>query len=369
MSESIDLNLSNLPPVSPQAAEEYEKKAENLIEKVNDSLEHREDVRQLIGKNPLKKAFENHKHHARFMTNVFKLNDYELLIKTSVWVYRTYHRHGFSYDYFPVELQSWMEAVKNGLEKESAEQICKIYSFMLENHRQFIESAQKAEEYGFEISERWEEINGQFLNALLESDHKQALEITQENVNSQPEVGEFFENVIKPTMYEVGTKWEKGEISVAEEHLISSIVSRVLSTIYSRFISFDKTKGKAVVTATANEFHEIGSRIIADSLEMDGWNVDHLGVDTPIPDLIDFLLEKKPFLLGLSVAIPFNIEQAIETIDRIRSNSELEGLKILIGGKTFNDNPELWKKTGADAWSRDCKEAVNKAGKWWREEA
>lgn len=78
-------------------------------------------------------------------------------------------------------------------------------------------------------------------------------------------------------MYEVGNLWERGEISVAEEHLASSIISRIMSTIYSKFITFENTRGKAVVTATANEFHKLGSRIVADSLEMNGWDVNHLG--------------------------------------------------------------------------------------------
>jgi methanogenic corrinoid protein MtbC1 len=167
-------------------------------------------------------------------------------------------------------------------------------------------------------------------------------------------------------MYEIGTMWEDGKISVAEEHLASSLVSRVISSIYSQFVKFENNKGKAVVTATANEFHEIGSRIVADSLELDGWDVDHLGVDTPIDDLLDLLTDKQPLFLGLSVAIPFNLDAAVETIERIKNRPELNDLKVLIGGKAFNDNPDLWKDIGADAWSRNSEEAIRTARKWWR---
>jgi len=48
--------------------------------------------------------YDNHLNHARFMANVFRFNAYTLLVKTVIWVYRSYHSHGFSFDYFPVEL-------------------------------------------------------------------------------------------------------------------------------------------------------------------------------------------------------------------------------------------------------------------------
>jgi len=61
-------------------------------------------VHRLIGYNPLRMMYDNHLNHARFMANVFRFNAYTLLVKTVIWVYRSYHSHGFSFDYFPVEL-------------------------------------------------------------------------------------------------------------------------------------------------------------------------------------------------------------------------------------------------------------------------
>lgn len=167
-------------------------------------------------------------------------------------------------------------------------------------------------------------------------------------------------------MYEVGFLWQKGAISEAEEHLATSIVARVISGLYIYVIDLEEAlKGKAVISAAANEYHEIGSRIIADSLEMDGWDVDHLGADTPIEALIDFLKMQQPFLLGLSASMAFNIDNLNDTIKKIKENEKLADLKIMVGGKVFNENPELWKKTDADACAQNGEEAVEIAKKWW----
>mgnify|MGYP006281669117 CR=1 FL=1 len=367
LTKLTDLNLSELPEISPEATKSYAENRQALVESVNDGLRNRDDLDQLIGDNPLELMYSNHENHARFMTNVFKLGNYSMMVRTIIWVYKTYHERGFSYDYFPVELESWTEAVKEHLKQENASGITKIYSFLINNHSKFVALSQKDGGSRLKVPEEWQEASNEFLKALLDGNHREAMKITDQNVNNQKQVGDFFENMISPAMYEIGSRWEEGKISVADEHLASSIVSRVLSTVYSRFITYEETKGKAVVTAAANEFHEIGSRIIADSLELDGWDVDHLGVDTPITDLVEMLVEKNPFLLGLSVAIPFNVDNALETIERVRSVPELEDMKILIGGKAFNDNPDLWKKTGADAYGKDSKKAIEIAESWWRE--
>ena len=367
MTEDFDLSISELPEVSREATRDYVENTDRLIEIVNNDLKNRDYIEELIGNNSVQIMVDNHENHARFMANVFKLNNYEMLLDTIIWVYRTYRRHGFSYDYFPVELKAWSRAVERELGSRSANQINEIYSFMLDNHERFVELAEKVKETGLEnLSDAVDGATEDFLDALLAGDSGKSLEIAQENVESQDDVGTFFEDVIRPVMYEVGARWENGSISVAEEHLASSIVSRVISSIYSRFVKFENTKGKAVVTAAANEFHEIGSRIIADSLELDGWDVDHLGVNTPTDDLLDLLMDRQPIFLGLSVAIPFNLDAAIETIERIKNRPELKDMKVLIGGKAFNDNPDLWKDTGADAYSRNSKEAIRFARERWR---
>lgn len=366
MKTDIDLKVSHLPEIPREAVKDYEKNSEAMLEMVNEELSNSEGIVDLIEGNSFDMMRDNHENHVRFMTNVFELDNYKLMVRTVSWVYRTYKNHGFSYDYFPAELEAWMQAVNQHLRPENAKPIEEVYSFLLDNHRKFINMAQDLKELDLDIPGEWEGPTNELFDALLAGDQEKSLKVVEENVNSQKGVESFFENVVRPAMYRVGNKWQEGEISVAEEHLASSTVSRVISALYSRFVTFEENKGSAVVAAVANEFHELGSRIIADSLELDGWDVSHLGVDTPKSDLVELLLDKKPFLLGLSLAISFNVIAAVETIEMVRNRPELDGVKILIGGKALNDNPELWKETGADAWARGSRKAIQVAGEWWR---
>jgi methanogenic corrinoid protein MtbC1 len=367
MDKISDNNFCKVPEVSLEAAEEYKNKLDSLIEKVNNKLFSRNDLMELIGENPVNKMYNNHQNHANFMYNSFKIDDKRLFYNTINWVYRTYSNHGFSYDYFLVELKAWMKAVEETLENKKAAEINEVYSWMIDHHEHFINKSKIIEPDKWETKTDFSSLYNEFLKCLLQGKHKHCILTSQKKVESKEDMLSFFEEVIKPTMYKIGSLWEEGEISTAEEHLASSIVSRIISSLYSRFITLENEKGKAVISAIANEYHEIGSRIISDSLEMDGWDVEHLGADTPKEDLIEFLKKEEPIFIGLSAALPFNINNLIETIELIKSNSQLDDIKILVGGKVFNDNPELWKKTGADASARNGREAVKIVESWWEQ--
>jgi len=301
------------------------------------------------------------------MYNSFQLNDSKLFINTIIWVYKTYNEQGFSYDYFPVELNEWISAIKKYMSNENKDSIIKVYKWMLKHHKTFIQKSKTVEVNKSEIPEKHLDLYNKFLKYLLQGKYNKCLKISKDNVTNKEEMIDFFEYIIKPAMYEIGELWAGGEISIAKEHLTSSIVSRINSSLYSQFISLEITKGKVVISPISNEFHELGARIIADSLETNGWEIYYLGANTPLNDLIDLLITTKPTLVGLSAAMPFNIDNLKKTVKKIREQPELKDMKILVGGKVLNDNPELWKKIGADGWAKDSQEAIQIAEKWLKE--
>ncbi len=94
---------------------------------VNKKLEKHDQLEQLIGENPLAVMYNNNFNHIDFMINVLKLNNFEMLVRMLFWVYKTYHAHGFHYDYFLFALNTWKEAVKTYLDEKEAKEINTIY--------------------------------------------------------------------------------------------------------------------------------------------------------------------------------------------------------------------------------------------------
>jgi MerR family transcriptional regulator, light-induced transcriptional regulator len=118
--------------------------------------------------------------------------------------------------------------------------------------------------------------------------------------------------------------------------------------------------------ASPNEFHEIGAWMIADILKIQGWDIDYLGANTPQNDLIKFLLSSLPDILLISVTMLFNVEKVKEIIDSIKTNTDLNKMKIMVGGRIFIENPELGITLGADGFGANIEDAKKLAGQWER---
>jgi methanogenic corrinoid protein MtbC1 len=166
-------------------------------------------------------------------------------------------------------------------------------------------------------------------------------------------------------MYRIGLLWESNQITVAEEHLATAIVGRVMAALYPRFAQFNVTRGKIIVSAGPNEFHEIGARMVADFLEMAGWDVTYLGANTPAAEILDIIKRQQPFMVALSVATVFNLDNAHQVIKLIKEEQETKKIKVLVGGLAFRGIPELWSEIGADGYAADADSAIPLANEWW----
>lgn len=358
-------DVAKLAPVPFNAAMEYSDKKHTLTTEVNRIMESNPDLKSLIGQNPLSMMHDNHNNHAEFMSNVIKLNDYSFMLKTVLWVYRSYSIQGFSYEYFPVHLKAWLKSIDIYLEPDQSQEIKSIYEWIIDNHQLLIEAAQQDSSHPEISSPDWERIRTPFLNSLLEGNSNQSMKIAAENIHSAADLTDFYLEVIQPSMYEVGLQWEKGHISVAQEHLASAIVTRVMSSLYPKFSVIEHTREKAIVTAAPNEYHEIGPRMVADLLEIDGWDVDYIGANVPARDIIDISLDRTPMFIAISVGMPFNLVRAQELVKSIRQQSRLKDTKIMLGGYSLISNPQVKEQIAVDGCGNSASEAVDIAAEWW----
>lgn len=344
-------DASNLPVVPSHAAKAYLDNTPLLKKKVDNHLTEHPQINQLIGSNPLQVMYDNHSNHAAFMATIFSITNYELLAKTIPWVYKTYSSHGFSHDYFPEVLNAWIQSLSQENDNELYKEIIEIYQWLLKKHEDMILASEEEKLAAIATEQSMIGSKNEFQQALLEGDHRKCLSMANENITTGSDVEKFYLHTIQPALYEIGNLWESGQISIAQEHLASAIVSRVMATTSMIDVPASSEAGKAIVTAGPNEFHETGAWMISDALERMGWKVRYLGANTPAEDLLDMMHEFSPDIIAVSVTMPFNILKAKEMIEAIRGDERLKSVHILIGGRAFNDVRDLWKTTGADAFA------------------
>ncbi|MFW6082098.1 MAG: cobalamin B12-binding domain-containing protein, partial [Desulfosalsimonas sp.] len=333
MQEDLIRDIDLIPEIPEKSIRAYKNRMGELVDKVNSIMASRADISMLTGGNPAGMMFDNHKNHALFMRNVFALKAWGLLVKTVPWVYRTYHNHGFDYEYFPAHLRAWVRVLGEFLHPDDAAPLIGVYEWMLARHIDFIRAAENYLPVLPEPAPEWKNTFDEFVRGLLNADRSACTELAVRSVKSSGGLADFYLNVIQPAMYAVGRKWEAGEINVAGEHLASAIVNRVMSMQYLDFMEHQpKPKGKAAVTAGANEFHEIGTIMVANVLEADGWDVVYLGANTPADDFLEFIYGRDFDVVAISVTMVFNLEHVREIIRQIRSWPARRQPRIMVGG-------------------------------------
>ncbi|MEE9910260.1 MAG: cobalamin-dependent protein [Deltaproteobacteria bacterium] len=350
-------------PVTPRAAALYVKMRDALLDEVNNRLSTHPQIAALIGGNPIRMMYDNHSNHIDFMATVFQYNSFEMLVKTIPWVYRSYRAHGFSFDYFPLELETWKKAVIKYLDAAAADEISAVYNWMLKNHHRMIElSALIPEE-----DETYPELTDErrtFAAVLLAADFHRCLKIAEGLLAREKGQEMLYLGLIQPVMYRIGRLWEQDKISTAEEHLATSIVSRIMAGLYAQLPVPPAGRGRVVVTSAPNEFHELGARMLADMLEAAGWDVLFLGANTPAEELIELIRKTAPQFLAISLTMPFGIDKVAAMIAALKSDPDLSPVKIMVGGSAFHVDRNLWRQIGADAWAEDPPSAIRQALTW-----
>lgn len=359
--ETFSNEAAELPQVPLKAATSYQNQLSEMTAFVNGHLRETSGVLDLIGGNPLQMMYDNHRHHGAFMATVFALGNYQLLAATLPWVYRAYHEHGFAYDYFPLELKHWISAVEKFMPADEHRAIIiQVYRWMIDQHDTIITlSRQELPQIdpAAALDSTWLEHKNTFRVAALGGNHRRCLAMVDDLVKKPEDISDFYLKVLQPVLNEVGLLWENNRISVAQEHLVSAIVGRVMTTASLSLSEPSQLHGKAVVASCVNEYHEIGAMMVSDILELDGWDVCYLGANLPTDALLDLLREFMPQVLALSVTMPFNIGNASEAITQIRQDPQLANIKVVVGGRAFSAASDLWRQVGADACAGDLEQA------------
>ncbi|MFI5179865.1 MAG: B12-binding domain-containing protein [Thermoanaerobaculia bacterium] len=158
-------------------------------------------------------------------------------------------------------------------------------------------------------------------------------------------------DVIGPAFDELGRMWRAGDVSVAEEHLATALVTRAFAGMAAPLPAPGLGAPRLVLSCLAGEFHELGVRIVAEVARSAGWQSEVLGANTPREAAIEYLAVHRPAAVGLSLALAAHLAECSRTVQEIRRASP--STRILVGGYAFRHDCALCGLTGADACFSD----------------
>lgn len=351
-------DLPVMPP--PASSLAYHHHRDALVVLVDAGLAAHPDLLRFLGPNGYDLLALNHGNHAKFMDNVFFLSAPKLLADTLPWVYRTYGARGVDPDYFLAELEAWRQAIRTLIPGPEAGPLLDVYNWITAQHGTSLRRAAEAPASPDGAPPDLEA----FIEALLQGDRGRAEALAGEHLARPEHLERFYLELLDPALARIGALWEEARITVVQEHLASSLATRIMSAAFSRLESRPSPRKRCIVCAGPGEQHHIGAWMLSDLLEMRGWNCRFPGADTPADALVALVKEFQPAFLALSLTMPFNLRAAADLIARLRREAGPGGPRVMVGGRVFRNAPDLAASLGADGEAADAREACLLAESW-----
>lgn len=133
--------------------------------------------------------------------------------------------------------------------------------------------------------------------------------------------------VVMPYLHELGERWQRGAVSVAQEHFASSLLR-------GRLLGLARGWGRgvgplALLACVPGEQHELGLVAFGLALRARGWRIGYLGSDTPLDTVDDAARALAPSLLVLNAVT----EERIRPLGReLRALAERHRLALAGAG-------------------------------------
>lgn len=170
----------------------------------------------------------------------------------------------------------------------------------------------------------------------------------------------FYEHVISPLLVEVGLRWAGGELSVAQEHLLSERLEYAMRTTLR---TLERPDGPLVLMACIEEEqHVLGMLGAAMRFASSGARVVLLGATTPPAAIADAAKNMSPRLVGLSAcAAP----SSARTVMRAYGEA-CAGVPWVLGGTAANDLKSAVEHAGGTVAIGTAREWQTSVREWLR---
>jgi MerR family transcriptional regulator, light-induced transcriptional regulator len=200
------------------------------------------------------------------------------------------------------------------------------------------------------------------LEALVRLDREAAIAALEQALGAGTSISDIHLKVLPPLMREVGRLWQLNQISVAHEHYCSAAIQLILARFYDRVFSGGRNRPHSILlTCVEGELHELGARTVADVFELSGWRSHFLGANVPRRELLDLMAARPPDVVGISMTMPFNLNQLASTVSAVRESSGTSRVPVVVGGYPFARVPRMAEAVGADLCVADAATAVAQA--------
>jgi DNA-binding transcriptional MerR regulator/methylmalonyl-CoA mutase cobalamin-binding subunit len=144
-------------------------------------------------------------------------------------------------------------------------------------------------------------------------------------------VPDFLDRVVGVVLEEIGQGWQARSVSVAQEHLATGVVRRVLGWLLGVY-EVNGVAPRLVVATPPGQVHELGALMVAVSAAAEGWAVTYLGPDLPVTDLVSAVAQTGARAVAISVVYVPDDRDVAAALRETRASLPAR-VPLLLGGR------------------------------------
>ncbi|MEX0657992.1 MAG: cobalamin-dependent protein [Egibacteraceae bacterium] len=196
-----------------------------------------------------------------------------------------------------------------------------------------------------------------FLELALSGEQQAAVRLVIDLLDDGIPAGVVIRDLLGAAQRDVGRRWQAGQLSTAEEHVITGVSQAALEAL-STTVGVIAPHGLVVVACAEGDWHSLPAQMFAESLRARGQGVVFLGASTPADDVATFVALRRPDAL----AVTCNLALYYLGTARLVDAAHRHGVPVLAGGRALT--AQRAARLGADAWAPDVDGATDLLRSW-----
>jgi methanogenic corrinoid protein MtbC1 len=148
---------------------------------------------------------------------------------------------------------------------------------------------------------------------------------------------QFYDNLLKPGMYDIGKQWAEGKLDVVTEHVCVNTATALIKIIEKNQLVRSTNrhyKGTIFICTPNGEQHNLACNILESVLLSKGYKVYNASPSLPADSVINSLKNLIPNAILISITLTDHLQTTRNLIKKIRTNFPY--LPIFLGGIAIN---------------------------------
>jgi len=146
--------------------------------------------------------------------------------------------------------------------------------------------------------------------------------------------------MIQPFLYEIGCLWQKAQVSVADEHKLTSICSSVIEMFFNMYPELHRLRqssAPAVLLVNAeNNYHVLGIRMLEFILMIHEVPTYTVFPGLPAAEVFRLIQELRPPKVGISVALGIQMKSVRELLELLQAMEPEKRPLVSVGGQAVH---------------------------------